>query len=131
MIAIHTTKKLYAKLPTVASMKQCEIEESEANTLDSADPASRLGNDNPLSGWHANLLILQRRNCILLVHDATRFPLFMKGLVKADFAHFDRLFADGYRCCVTRPMSLRFRLQPFGARYYESNGGRFRTYVVD
>jgi hypothetical protein len=94
MIAIHTTKKLYAKLPTVASMKQCEIEESEANTLDSADPASRLGNDNPLSGWHANLLILQRRNCILLVHDATRFPLFMKGLVKADFAHFDRLFAD-------------------------------------
>jgi hypothetical protein len=75
-------------------MKQCEIEESEANTLDSADPASRLGNDNPLSGWHANLLILQRRNCILLVHDATRFPLFIKGLVKADFAHFDRLFAD-------------------------------------
>jgi hypothetical protein len=94
MIAIHTTKKLYAKLTTVASMKKCEIEESEANTLDSADPASRLGNDNPLSGWHANLLILQRRNCILLVHDATRFPLFIKGLVKADFAHFDRLFAD-------------------------------------
>lgn len=29
-----------------------------------------------------------------LVHIATRFPLFIKGLVKADFARFDELFAD-------------------------------------
>lgn len=47
-----------------------------------------------LSDWHANLLIIQRRNCVILVHDATRFPLFIKGLLKADFANFDRLFAD-------------------------------------
>ncbi len=82
MIAIHATKKLYAKLPTLTSV------------LDSAGAASRLHDDNPLSGWHANLLTLQRRNCVLLVHDATRFPLFIKGLLKADFANFDRLFAD-------------------------------------
>lgn len=82
MIAIHATKKLYAKLPALTS------------ALDSADAASRLHDDNPLSGWHANLLILQRRNCLLLVHDTTRFPLFIKGLLKSDFANFDQLFAD-------------------------------------
>ncbi len=31
---------------------------------------------------------------MLLVHDATRFPLFIKSLLKADFANFDYLFAD-------------------------------------
>jgi hypothetical protein len=94
MIAIHASKKLYAHLSVVASMKQGGIEDSAANDLDSANAASRLHSVNPLSGWHANLLTLQRRNCVLLVHDATRFPLFIKGLIKADYAHFDRLFAD-------------------------------------
>lgn len=28
------------------------------------------------------------------MHDVTRFPLFIKGLLKADFTNFDRLFAD-------------------------------------
>ena len=97
MITIHATKKLYAKLPTLAG------------ALDSVGSASRPQSElfshtptlvlrereqNPLSGWHSNLLIIQRRNCVLLVHDATRFPLFIKGLLKTDFANFDRLFAD-------------------------------------
>jgi hypothetical protein len=180
MIAIHATKKLYAKLLGVASMKQRGIEDSKADPLDSASAASkqqtnlspltptlnavdlsstkpspegegwvttawtqeveqrmeqlprgkqnkeenlfnpphpnllpegegartfkstallpilslREREQNPLSGWHANLITVQRRNCVLLVHDATRFPLFIKGLVKADFARFDELFAD-------------------------------------
>ncbi|MEF3074901.1 hypothetical protein V2P20_07675 [Methylobacter sp. Wu1] len=86
MITIHATKKLYAHLPVAATMNPPPSDDSAATPPDSAD--------NPLSGWHANLLTLQRRLCVVLVHDATRFPLFMKGLVKADFANFDRLFAD-------------------------------------
>lgn len=82
MITIHATKKLYAKLPVTVS------------TSDSVESATGVTSDNPLSGWHGNLLTLQRRHCVLLVHDATRFPLFIKGLLKADFANFDRLFAD-------------------------------------
>ena len=81
MIAIHATKKLYAKLPA-------------ADSVYPANAPSKQSGDNPLSGWHANLLTLQRRNCVLLVHDATRFPLFIKGLLKADFANFDQLFTD-------------------------------------
>lgn len=88
MITIHATKKLYAKLPGVAAKPPSE----SIPLTPTLSPGER--EQNPLSGWHANLLILQRRNCVLLVHDATRFPLFIKGLLKADFANFDRLFAD-------------------------------------
>lgn len=88
MITIHATKKLYAKLPI--SIQALANKDALPCTLD----ATQLPRENPLSGWHANLLTLQRRNCVLLVHDSTRFPLFVKGLLKADFANFDRLFAD-------------------------------------
>lgn len=87
MITIHATKKLYAKLPL-----------DENGCIVSKGPEGPFGQrsvaDNPLSGWHANLIVLQRRNCIVLVHDETRFPLFMPGLLKADLAGFNRMFPD-------------------------------------
>ncbi|WP_019530793.1 DUF6933 domain-containing protein [Dasania marina] len=86
MITIHSTKKLYAKLP---------LDEQGLLVNKTAPQHGSLCVDpNPLSGWHANLITLQRRNCVLLVHDATRFPLFIKGLLKDDFANFNWLFED-------------------------------------
>lgn len=85
MITIHATKKLHAKLPLNADGLLPNHPGPAAEPVVTA---------NPLSGWHANLLTLQRHNCVLLVHDATRFPLFIKALVKADFAHFNEYFAD-------------------------------------
>lgn len=87
MIHIHATKKLYAKLPINADGVL-------VSTLKAYQPQPALTSDNPLSGWHANLILLQKRNCILLVHDNTRFPVFMKSFLKADFANFDWHFAD-------------------------------------
>lgn len=87
MITIHATKKLHAKLPLDAEGRLSS--KHAASTASSPSIAI-----NPLSGWHANLLTLQRRNCVLLVHDATRFPLFIKGLLKADFANFNWHFED-------------------------------------
>lgn len=86
MITIHTTKKLSAKLPLD---KQGLL--ANKTTPENLAPCIT---PNPLSGWHAKLITLQRRNCVLLVHDATRFPLFIKGLVKADFADFNWHFED-------------------------------------
>jgi len=51
---------------------------------------------NPLSGWHAHLFSLQRRQCVLWVHDATRFALFMPCLTKPDFADFQWQFIDSF-----------------------------------
>ncbi len=79
MIQLHVTKKLLAKLP-----------DSKSGNL------SVQSGENPLSGWHANLIMIQRRNCIVMVHDATRFPLFMPCLTKPDFANLETWFADTF-----------------------------------
>lgn len=91
MIKIHATKKLLAKLP---------VDEQGFLPPDkNAPPLSGKEDDakqSALSGWHANLITLQRRNCILLVHDTTRFPLFIPCLTKPDFASLDWHFQDAF-----------------------------------
>jgi hypothetical protein len=79
MIQIHATKKLLAKMPA-------QIKPGPEDIL--AAPQSKLGS------WHANLLTIQRRNCLLFVHDQTRFPVFIPALTKPDFAIIGRYFDD-------------------------------------
>ena len=88
MIQLHCTQKLFAKLPldTGGRLRSKHMQALAAND----DPES------PLSGWHANLITLQRRNCVLFVHDVTRFPVLVKGLLKADFADLDLHFCDAF-----------------------------------
>lgn len=86
MIRLHCTKKLLAKLPLLEDGRL----NSKKPTLSVVrDPAS-----NPLNSWHANLLLLQRRQCVLFVHDTTRFPVFVPALKKDDFAELDWFFQD-------------------------------------
>jgi hypothetical protein len=79
MIQIHATKKLLARMPAQTKPGPEDI---------LAAPQSKQGS------WHANLLTIQRRNCLLFVHDQTRFPVFMPALTKPDFAKIDRFFDD-------------------------------------
>jgi hypothetical protein len=90
MLQFYATKKLREKLPldTNGLLPNagrcpwlCQREPMEAN---------------PLSGWHANLLTLQRRQCVLMLHNSTRFPVFMPGLIKADLAAFNDRFVDTF-----------------------------------
>ena len=71
---IHCTQKLAAKLSNVSE--------------------SLLTETNTLGSWHANLYVIDRRNCVMFCHDQTRFVLFMAGLKKADFARLDFWFQD-------------------------------------
>lgn len=41
---------------------------------------------SPLGSWHGHLFTLDRHQCVMFCHDATRFVLFMPGLRKAQFA---------------------------------------------
>ena len=90
MLNIHATKKLYAKLPVDDDGLLASSMESTSHL--GSSPSSPL--ENPLDNWHGNLITLQRRNCVMLVHDSTRFPLFIPRLVKMDFANFNWHFAD-------------------------------------
>lgn len=43
---------------------------------------------SPLANWYANLLLIDRRKCVLLTHQSTLYSLFIPGLKKPDFMHF-------------------------------------------
>lgn len=87
MIHLHCTHKLFDKLPVDANGR---LPNTRARPLAANDAG-----DSPLGGWHANLFTLQRRNCVLFVHNATRFPVLLNCLTKPDFAELDYLFQDG------------------------------------
>ena len=69
---IHCTRKLAQKLPHVSSTPQEET--------------------SILGSWHAHIFTVDRRNCVLFIHDQTRYGLFMAGLTKPSFLHLDTLF---------------------------------------
>ncbi|MEA3588161.1 hypothetical protein J6I75_07325 [Pseudidiomarina sp. 1APP75-27a] len=90
MIRLHATRKLFEKLPVDKDGKLSATERTawiyEKPTLDI----------NPLSGWHGHLVTLQRRQCLLMAHDATRFPLVLPALTKPDFAELNDRFTDTF-----------------------------------
>lgn len=63
---LHCSQKLAAKLPDVSL---APLEET-----------------SPLGSWHAHLFTLDRRQCVMFCHDATRYVVFLPGLHKEHFA---------------------------------------------
>ena len=45
-----------------------------------------------LACWHANLLRIDRRKCVLFTHDTTLYFFFVPGLKKPDFENFREVF---------------------------------------
>jgi len=86
MITIHATKKLLSTLP-VDEQGRLPVAHRFDNQQDTDKPRSS-------GSWHANLLTIQRRNCLLFIHDETRFPVFMPALTKPDLANLNFLFED-------------------------------------
>ena len=77
---LHCTQKLAARIPS---------------TIDLPDPEpERAGQSGPLSSWHGHLLTLDRRQCVLFCHDATRYVLFMPGLRAPQLAELGRWHRD-------------------------------------
>jgi len=65
-VILHCSQKLAAKLPNVSSEP---LEES-----------------SPLGSWHGHLVRFDRRQCVMFMHDDTRYALFLPGLRKDHFA---------------------------------------------
>jgi len=47
--------------------------------------------EEPLFGWHANLLVIGRRKTIVLVNDSNRYVVVLYGLKAKDFKQLDKL----------------------------------------
>lgn len=44
--------------------------------------------------WHANLITIQRQQCVILVNDATRYAVFLPSMTKPELKHFEHHFHD-------------------------------------
>lgn len=62
-----------------------------------------LAETSPLGSWHGHLFTLDRRQCVMFVHDATRYALFMPGLRKAQF---DELGSKWFRLLYTATLAM-------------------------
>jgi hypothetical protein len=72
MAVLRCTKKLLKELKTVGSA--------------GVHPAG------PLGGWHANLLRIDRRKCVLFTQNATLFSFLVPGLKKPHYENFLEVF---------------------------------------
>ena len=72
MALIQCTKKLLTALPADLEIDQ--------------EKSSLLGN------WHANLLLIERRKCVIFTNDATLYSLFVPRLIKPDFQKLSSIF---------------------------------------
>lgn len=93
MISVTATKKLLAKLPLSEEGFLPHAYAPEGMTLTGEQQKAGQA-ESLLSGWHAHLFTLQRRNCALFVHNGTRFPLFIPSLTKPGFASIDWHFQN-------------------------------------
>lgn len=88
MIKIHCTKKLIDALTIdEAGGLKPKIRPQMAEKL----PQSGI---TPLNHWHGHHFSIQRSPCVFLVHDATRFSLFIPNIKKADLCNLDYYFQD-------------------------------------
>ena len=55
-------------------------------------PSDSIQQPSELSSWHANLLRIDRRKCVLFTHDTTLYSFFVPGLKKPDFKNIREVF---------------------------------------
>jgi len=78
---IHCTKKLFIKLP-------------EQLTQSATQSITSIGLLEQWQHWHANVINIQRKQCVILVHDATRYVVFLPAMTKDKLSDLDLHFQD-------------------------------------
>jgi hypothetical protein len=60
----------------------------------------------PLGCWHANLLILDRRKCVLFTNDLTKYSFLVPGLRKPHFQMLEEIFSQAlFKCLLNEGFS--------------------------
>ena len=88
MQLIRCTKKLQKEM----GLKPKELNEQE--------PTSGI-----LGTWHANLLLINRRKCVLFVNDKTLFNFLIPGVKKEQLRKLDQHFRNYLQCILAAQMN--------------------------
>ncbi len=68
--------------------------------LKTADLVDEEIESETLGGWHANLLAINRRKCVLFTNDKTLFNFIITGVKKVQLAQLHTLFKDHLQCIL-------------------------------
>jgi len=52
---------------------------------------------SPFYSWHANLYTYHRRKVVMLLNNATRYPIILYGMKAAEFKRFDQIALEAIR----------------------------------
>ena len=89
--------------------------------LKKADLITQEPDEATLGSWHANLLFINRRKCVLFVNDKTLFNFIIPDLKRENIRQLDTLFRNLLQCVLAEEgfdESLRDRIM----QEYESVG---------
>ncbi len=56
------------------------------------EPSEKEAQPGYIGGWHANLLRIDRKKCVLFTNDLTLYSFFVPGLKRPDFERFHEVF---------------------------------------
>jgi Plasmid pRiA4b ORF-3-like protein len=76
LVYIQCTKKLFAEI-------KCPIEKIDVTHAD------------PLYCWHANIFVHNRKKCVLVMNNFTRYNFLLYGLKSNDFKNFSKVVVKG------------------------------------
>ena len=68
--------------------------------LKSGDLVENESSSGCLGSWHANLILIDRRKCVLFVNDKTLFNFIIPGVKKAQLGKLDELFRSYLQCIL-------------------------------
>lgn len=105
---LHCTRKLAARLPDVST--------------------ARLEETSLLGSWHANLYSIDRRQCLLFCHDATRYCLVLPGMRPPQFKELGRCHRELFLASLTTAGAEKAVLKrielAFGAARFDTGTDR-------
>ena len=71
-------------------------------------PTDEIGQPLSMSSWHANLLWIDRRKCVLFTNDQTLYSLFVPAMKKSQFEIFQGIFRlNLYKSLMSEALSER------------------------
>ena len=89
--------------------------------LDSFDAGLVKESTSILGNWHANLLCIERRNCILFTNDLTLYSIFLPKVVKAHFQKLASMF--------TQALALNLEAESLG-QHIETILGEYKNKLI-
>ena len=79
-----------------------------------------------LFNWHANLITIQRKQCVILVNDATRYAVFLPSMIKPELKLLEHHFHDVFINSLIKA-GLEFPLIEAAAKHLYEAGFNYDT----